>query len=180
MRLADSLATWGPAEPVPQSVVAALPAAVEDAKIALLPAGARDFAVCMDGLIGWVERAGLATIPVDAVERKRWIRDVVGDYRDGLGDLPPDLLMEACRRIKAHLRWRVMPLSADVRATVAGGLEQRQNALRRLKLARDAASRQRPPERPVSDAERAGVKAMMDDFRRNGGLRVVNGGRADG
>jgi hypothetical protein len=180
LRLAASLATWGPVEPVPEGIVSALPSAIDAAERSLQQANPKDFAVCMDDLVGWIERSGLTPIPADHSARRAWMASVVRDYRDGLADLPADLLALAVKRTKGVHRWRTMPMPADLRATVEGELSRRHGALRRLKLARDVASRQRSHERPVTDAESARVKAMMDDFRRNGGLRVVDGGRAEG
>jgi hypothetical protein len=130
----------------------------------------------MDDLVGWIERSGLTQIPADHDARRGWITGVVRDYRDGLADLPADLLAAAVKRIKAAHRWRTMPMPADLRATVEGELSRRHGALRRLKLARDVASRQ-SLHRPVTVDERKRAAKLMADFRCNGGLRVVNGGR---
>jgi hypothetical protein len=179
LRLADSLATWGPAEPVPEGVVSALPSAIDAAERALQRANPKDFAVCMDDLVGWIERSGLTSIPADHSARRAWMASVVRDYRDGLADLPADLLELAVKRTKGVHRWRTMPMPADLRATVEGELSRRHGALRRLKLARDTASRQSRHlrQRPVTEDERERAAKLMEDFRRNRGLRVVNGGR---
>ncbi len=92
----------------------------------LVPADAKAFGVIIDRLFQFVRTFGIGN--PDVVTATRF-------YRQGLADLPADLLSEAVDAIVRDWRWGAkLPLPADLRNAVADELQARSAPLRRLEV----------------------------------------------
>lgn len=120
---------------VPESAVAKLPEAVRVVEAACASASPQALAVAVARLVTWASRSGLYRFSPDPEEAKREVAGISQDFRDGLSDLPDDLLEQAVVGILRKQGFRNLPLAADIREPVTEELSRRREVQRRVRSA---------------------------------------------
>jgi hypothetical protein len=163
----DWLAAWVPAEAVPVSL-AAIERAIAAAQAALRP-------IARDALAAGLSRLMLvASPPVSSphypamrARLDRWWDEARPVYVDVLADLPPDLVVAACRSLMQTETY--MPKPADIRRHAESGLLARQIALRKLQIAHrklTQAAMPAKPHKPLSEAEKRQIEEFLERRQR--------------
>jgi hypothetical protein len=157
-------------DPVPESAVAKLPEAVRVAEAACASASPQALAVAVARLVTWASRSGLYRFSPDPEEAKREVAGISQDFRDGLSDLPDDLLEQAVVGILRKQGFRNLPLAADIREPVLEELSRRREIQRRVRSAEFVALKLRRVEPDPYHVERtpeeiAAAAAMAETVR---------------
>lgn len=131
--------TWNREDPVPADLALSLPNALEAVRGAMVPAGARHWAVFLKQLLDFVDRyrlqpPGAGNRSADEIARDA--KGLAGDYQAALGYLPPDLLAKAFETIRAtYSNGFRPPLPAEIGATVEAEFLARAHLRSQLTLA---------------------------------------------
>lgn len=100
---------------MPAEIVAELPRLIREADLAIRPSTAQEFAVAIDQLWDWAARFN---IQAD-------VRGQTQKYRELLGNLPPDILLDAIKETVASHNFRTIPLPGDIKKRASHEFERR-------------------------------------------------------
>jgi len=170
---------WRIHDPLPPT---ATPEAIEGAlrryEMALEPADAKLFMVCMDALLEFGEVFGIK-VPDQAAATRI--------YRDALSDLPADLIQLAIQRLRGTWTWgNRLPMPAEIREMVKDDHARRRLEHSRLQLARRQFETGRPYRSEFDERFRAWWEANKETILQQeaeqaaGKLQKVPADRHDG
>jgi hypothetical protein len=154
------LQRWQTSEPLPSGVTAeAISRVIAAHDAALQPAPAEVFAVSVDRVFAFARTFNIAVPDTKAAVRF---------YRDGLADIPADLLDLAMRRAVDGWKWgNRLPMPADIKAQIAPELAARKLALARLKTAEMKARKGcEPVARKTNLRDKTAPPVVRDAIRR--------------
>lgn len=160
-RTLQSLKAWAlgltsAEEPIPLAKSAMVVVAISAAKRQLVPATAEILAVEIRKLADW---AKAFNVPASD------LKTAAEAYREALGFLPPDLLAEAFRTIRATHKWGMrLPLPSEILATVSDQMAERKLLVVKLELARLCPA-EMPATRKPTEEEKRRVDEIMSQFR---------------
>lgn len=130
----DWLAGWDPTLPVPVDMTA-VQTATASALAALAPATAKEIAVVLKHIAGFLVAFGL--MPIENREA------VIDAYRQAIEAVPRDLLPDVVRGATIGLRYSRLPLPADLIEPVRDEMARRRLAALRLMTAEIISARQK-------------------------------------
>ncbi len=132
-----------------------LPAAIQAAQRQLVPTTSEIMTVEIRKLADWAK-----AFNVPAAD----LKTAAASYTEALKHLPPDLLAEAFRAIKAVHKWGMrLPLPVEILATVTAELTERRRLLAKLEIAKSCAVE---PERgPPTAEEKQKVTDILAQWR---------------
>lgn len=156
---------WKASDPLPASYRPLIDQAIPLAERTLAPADDREMAVAIGKLLEWIELFAVVPLPLDARQREERLTRIATWYREGLAEVPGDLLLLAVERVTTSHKYSTLPKVAEIREHISGDWAARRTELSRLQLAakigRFEAPPVRPEDRPVAGAVRALAQALQ-------------------
>lgn len=156
---------WKASDPLPASYRPLIEQAITLAQRMLEPAGPEAMTVAIGKLLEWVELFGIVALPHEPQARGAKLRQIGKFYRDGLTEVPGDLLLIAVERTLTSHKYSTLPKVAEVREHISADWAARRIELGRLQLAAKIGRFEPPPARPEDRPVASSVRALAEALR---------------